>query len=442
VRAASGLAPRRIRFIPGNHSRLVTLLRTMPSTRTVAPRAVGHRPGLQERFYFPELDAIRFFLFWGVWGYHALPREESVYVEHHVPTVLASLVTSLIKAGMASLDVFFILSAFLITELLLREKELRGVPDLKAFYIRRLLRIWPLYFFMIALAAFVSIFDRSQPLSWAYALCFLLFAGNWIMVFRGFPQAEIIGPLWSVSFEEQFYLLWPLVVRRASKKNLIQIAMGLLVLASLARLILLLKHTGGQPIWFNSFARLDSIACGILLASILHGYTKLHIGLVARLALLLAGISAWLVVGLYCGLLDPVPTLPGGMIGFPLMSLGGVAIFLCVLGAAQDGFPFLKYPWLVYLGKISYGLYAYHFLGFQLSHHLLTRYHYAHSWTLSWLLALAITFSLAVVSFRWLESPFLRLKRAKFTYIPSGADSGADAEALPAVGLRASSAQP
>jgi len=397
---------------------------------------------LQERFYFPELDAIRFFLFWGVWGYHALPREENVYVEHHVPAALASLIASLLKAGMASLDVFFILSAFLITELLLREKELRGVPDLKAFYIRRLLRIWPLYFFMIALAGFVSIFDRSQPLGWAYALSFLLFAGNWIMVFRGFPQAQIIGPLWSVSFEEQFYLLWPFVVRRASKKTLSQIAIGLLVVAALARLILLLKHTGGQPIWYNSFARLDSIACGILLAAILHGHASLRVGLARRLALLLAGMSAWLIVGLRCGLLDPVPTLLGGMIGYPLMSLGGAAIFLSVLGAAEDGFPFLKYSWLVYLGKISYGLYAYHFLGLQLSHYLLTRYHHAHSWTLSWLCSLAITFSLAMVSFRWLESPFLRLKRKKFTHIPSGADSCADGEALPAMGLSATTAQP
>ncbi len=413
---------------------------TAPLTATAAPPDVGRRTCLQERFYFPELDSIRFFLFWGVWGYHALPRQENVYTEHHVPAAFASLITSILKAGMASLDVFFILSAFLITELLLREKELRGVPDLKAFYIRRLLRIWPLYFFMIALAGLVSIFDRSQPLGWAYALSFLLFAGNWIMVFRGFPRAEIIGPLWSVSFEEQFYLLWPLVVRRASKRNLIQIATGLLVLAALARLILLLKHTGGQPIWYNSFARLDSIACGILLAAIFHGRPTLRVGLATRLALLLAGISAWLIVGLRCGLLDPVPTLLGGMIGYPLMSLGGVAIFLCVLGAAQDGLPFLKYSWLVYFGKISYGLYAYHFLGLQLSHHLLTRYHNAHSWTLSWLCGLAITFSLAVVSFRWLESPFLRLKRNKFTHIPSGADSCADGEALTAVGLSSTGA--
>ena len=139
--------------------------------------------------------------------------------------------------------------------------------------------------------------------------------------------------------------------------------------------------------------------------------------------MLLVGISAWLIVGRYCGLLDAVPTLLGGMIGYPLMSLGGVAIFLSVLGAAQDGIPFLKHPWLVYFGKISYGLYAYHFLGLQFSQRLLTGYHHAYAQTLSWLCSLAITFSLAAASFRWLESPFLRLKRSKFTYIPSGAAS-------------------
>ena len=379
--------------------------------------------GATERFYHPELDSIRFFLFCGVWVYHALPRQESLYTARHFPPLAAFLITSISKACMCSLDVFFILSAFLITELLLREKELKGTPDLKAFYIRRLLRIWPLYFFMIALAGLLSVFDRSQVLGWDYLLCFLLFAGNWIMSLRGFPRAQIIGPLWSVSFEEQFYLLWPLVVRRAPKRTIFRIAIALLALATVARFILLLKHQGGEPIWYDSFARLDSIACGILLAVMLHRRTMIGLGLPARLALLLVGLLAWLAVGRYCGLLDRFPTLTGGMIGYPLMSLGGVAIFLSVLGAPQDGVAFMKYSGLVYLGKLSYGLYAYHFLGFRLSHYLFRGYHHSHGWSLSWLCALTITFLVAAASFKWLESPFLRLKQTRFTHVPSGAPS-------------------
>src|SRR6266566_8542867 len=159
------------------------------------------------RFYFPELDAVRIFLFFGVWSYHTLPRDASFFLAHHFPRALASWITTAIKACMCSLDVFFILSAFLITELLLRERALRGAVDLKTFYVRRLLRIWPLYFFAIALAAFLSSFDRSQTVGWSYALSFLFFVGNWIMAIRGSPRATMIVPLWSVSFEEQFYLL-------------------------------------------------------------------------------------------------------------------------------------------------------------------------------------------------------------------------------------------
>ena len=373
------------------------------------------------RFYFPELDAIRIFLFFGVWSYHTLPRDASFFLEHRFPPVLASLATTVVKACMCSLDVFFILSAFLITELLLRERDAKSSVDLKAFYVRRLLRIWPLYFFMIALAVLSTRFDHNQVFSWNYILGFLFFTGNWVMVFHGFQRATFMAPLWSVSFEEQFYLLWPLVLRKASAKLIRNIAIGLLVVAPLVRLVLLLHHVRGDALWFNTFARLDSIALGILLALAFHGRSTFTFGLPARFAFLALGISAWMLVGYCCGLLNPVPTLAGGMIGYPLMSLGGAAIFLSVLGAAQDGMSFLKDPLLIYLGKISYGLYAFHVLALRLSTNLFAQYHHPFSQTLSFLCALGMTFFLAVISYRWLERPFLRWKQKNFTHVPSGA---------------------
>ena len=123
-----------------------------------APRSAAYAG----RFYFPELDAIRIFLFFSVWSYHTLPRDASFFLEHRFPPVLASLATTVVKACICSLDVFFILSAFLITELLLRERDARTSVDLEAFYVRRLLRIWPLYFFMIALAVLSTRFDHNQ----------------------------------------------------------------------------------------------------------------------------------------------------------------------------------------------------------------------------------------------------------------------------------------
>jgi peptidoglycan/LPS O-acetylase OafA/YrhL len=393
---------------------------TIAAERDAVPAAPAeHRP---QRFYHPELDAIRIFLFFGVWGYHVLPREMTFYSQHHIPQGLAEALITAIKACMCSLDVFFILSAFLITELLSRERELRGQVDLKAFYVRRLLRIWPLYFFVIAVAVVLSLFDRTQAVSWAYIASFLLFAGNWIMAVRGAPPAVTIVPLWSVSFEEQFYLLWPLVVRRASKRTIGRIAIAMLVVASMARVVLLLKHEAGDPIWYNTFARLDSIACGILLALVFHGRVLFRPGISARLGLVCLGIAAWLVVGRYCRLLDGAPTLAGGLTGYPLMSLGGVAIFLAVLGAARDGMPFMKNPVLVYLGKISYGLYLYHMLSLHLAGYFIDR-HMPLGQTLNALAGLLLTFLFAAASFKWLETPFLRLKQRRFTYVVSGAPS-------------------
>lgn len=394
-----------------------------PLAASTAPPVSTRQNGQIERFYHPELDAIRFFLFCGVWSYHLLPQQVDPYREHHVPAVVAALLTIFVKSCMCSLDVFFILSAFLITELLLRERDVRGRVDLKRFYARRLLRIWPLYFFVIGIAAVLPLFDRSQQIGWVYLASFLLMSGNWMMSLRGSLGGTILTPLWSVSFEEQFYLLWPLVVGRASRSTIAKIALGLLAVAAFARLLLLLEHQNGNSIWYNSFARFDSIALGILLAVILHGRATPRFRLPMRLALFAAGIFAWIVVGRYCGLLDPIPGLRGGMIGYPLMSLGGAAIFLCVLGAAQDGFTFMRNSGLVYLGKISYGLYAYHILGERLSIYLFRGSHPFHGWTLLLFSSLAITFLLAILSFQWLERPFLRLKRLKFTYIPSGAVS-------------------
>jgi len=100
----------------------------------------------------------------------------------------------------------------------------------------------------------------------------------------------------------------------------------------------------------------------------------------------------------------------------------GVAIFLSFFGAAREGASLLKNSGLVYLGNIAYGLYAYHYVGREISARVFAPYHtHAHnySYTLSLPLGLAITFLLAAASFKWLETPFLRLKQ-RFTHIPSG----------------------
>ena len=157
-----------------------------------------------QRFYRPELDTLRFFAFLGVFVFHVIPNDPSFYLTHQVlsPAVVP-IVCAISGAGAFGVDLFFALSAYLITILLIREEEVRRHIDIRAFYVRRILRIWPLYFFFIAVAALVPLWDRTQHLRWPYIVGYLLLAGNWVYAWQGLPHS-IAGPLWSVSIEEQF----------------------------------------------------------------------------------------------------------------------------------------------------------------------------------------------------------------------------------------------
>jgi peptidoglycan/LPS O-acetylase OafA/YrhL len=170
------------------------------------------------RFYHPELDALRFFAFLMVFLHHAFPHQPEFWTKLGVPSVLATALAGIGATGAFGVSLFFVLSAYLITELLLREKEQVGSLDVKSFYVRRILRIWPLYFFFLALAVALQWVVPGQHMGWRAGLAFSALAGNWYIVFIGFPSS-VIFPLWSVSIEEQFYLTWPLVVRRASSDD-------------------------------------------------------------------------------------------------------------------------------------------------------------------------------------------------------------------------------
>ena len=106
------------------------------------------------RFYQPELDGLRFYAFLGVFVCHTLPFDAAFYRRFHLP--VPALWGAIAKSGAAGVDLFFALSAFLITSLLLREQQQTGGISLRNFYLRRILRIWPLYFLVIAIGAVLA----------------------------------------------------------------------------------------------------------------------------------------------------------------------------------------------------------------------------------------------------------------------------------------------
>lgn len=374
-----------------------------------------------ERFYRPELDVLRFFAFLGVFFFHlrppSIPPGLMRYTAIPLVSSLARLGNDALGAGNFGVDLFFVLSAYLITELLVREKARRGSLDVKAFYVRRILRIWPLYFFFIGVACLLQVFMAGQVFGWQYVLAFLLLSGNWICALHGLP-ASVALPLWSVSIEEQFYLLWPQVVWRASAKRLAAVAAGLLVMASGVRFVLLARHTTMQMLGYGTFTRLDGIAVGILISLVLRGrvpslstgvrffFVFLGLGGLMEASELLAGTAP-----------GAAPTLLNGMLGFPLVGVACTLLFLSALGLPAERVRLVGWFRLVYLGKISYGLYVYHFLALLLMRSCLSPLGVA-VYPVYVLLGFALTVALSIVSYNFLELPFLKLKE-RFTYVLS-----------------------
>jgi peptidoglycan/LPS O-acetylase OafA/YrhL len=374
----------------------------------VAPRPAAAR---KTSFYRPELDVLRFFAFLGVFLFH-FSHPVEFYIEHGVPRLFARAVDGLMRGGVFGVDLFFVLSAYLITELLLREKKEFGALDVRAFYLRRILRIWPLYFFCIGLAL-IPLLNPDHVFTWRYAAAFLLLAGNWSVVAWGWPLHSIIVPLWTVSIEEQFYLLWPPIVRTISRNHIAVAAVGMLLISNVTRVVMIVLHGGTNSVWCNTLARLDPIAAGILVAAVLRGKIPTF-SLGVRLGMLAGGIPVLALVATYWRIHEPdtlewIPTL----VGFPVVALSCTLVVLAVLGVS------LRMPRsLIYLGKISYGLYVYHALGNLLSGRVIPVHNAFVQLALRPTLALAFTIMLAAVSYAVLETPFLRMKK-RFAHIDS-----------------------
>jgi peptidoglycan/LPS O-acetylase OafA/YrhL len=369
----------------------------------------------KRRFYQPELDGLRFYAFLGVFVCHTLPLKAAFYRALNLP--LPWLWAATVEAGSAGVDLFFALSAFLITSLLLRERQATGGISLRLFYVRRILRIWPLYFLVVALGIGVAhatprlshFWYYTQSLPWYYVVGYVLFASNWVYAVFGAPQS-ICAPLWTVAIEEQFYLLWPMVAKMLNRRGMMMVGIGTFLFATASQIGIVLSGVTGNYAYFGSASRCDSLALGIVLALSVERLPKLTRAL--RLLLVGSGLigllaSSWLVYQPYSAFVRVV-------LGHLMISLGSVSI---LYGCMYSTHKLLTSGWIVQLGKISYGLYALHFTGIFI---ILSLFHPAHGFNLLLgdILGFVMTVVLASASYRWFESPFLRLK-SRFATVPS-----------------------
>jgi peptidoglycan/LPS O-acetylase OafA/YrhL len=369
---------------------------------------------VQGRFYRPELDGLRFYAFLGVFICHTLPLGENVYRDLHLPA--PSLWAAAVRSGGEGVDLFFALSAFLITSLLVRERAETGKISLRLFYIRRILRIWPLYFLVVALGILFAHTMTSvgwyyeQSLPWHYLFGYLFFISNWTYAAYGAAHS-ICGPLWTVSIEEQFYLLWPALMRNLPIRGMAIAAMLTLATATVSQAGIVLFGGSRGYISFGSASRCQSLALGVLLA--LYSDRLPRLSGLARLLLVVSGLTGWMSAAWW--LSDQSgPASMRMVLGRVIASLASASVLYGCLHSASK---ILTGAWVVKLGKVSYGLYMLHFTGMVIVATLIRPLGRSQMLA-SHALAFVVTVLLALVSYRWIESPFLRLKD-RFATVPS-----------------------
>jgi len=375
---------------------------------------------ITQRYYRPELDVLRFMAFLGVFVVHRMdmaPIDATKYYWGYQISLV----------GVFALPVFFLLSAFLITELLTREKELTGVIHLKSFYIRRMLRVWPLYFaFFFGLVLLTRLFPGIGRIPPAAQLAFSFFSGNWYICVNEWLPNYPANPLWSISVEEQFYILIPLIAVYGSRSVMKLVAFLFIGIACLFSVYYGLHPTTGfSGEWTNSFVHFQFFSAGILLSVFLNGRQP-RWPLVIRFFMVLAAMGCWLVASMVCGIRADGPHLSNvfeSVSGWLLVLLGVILFFLSFLGIPAG---FLPRP-LVYLGRISYGLYVFHAIVFYLVYNTfkdeITRlskvlYLYEFRNSVGAVIALLFTIIIAMISYHLFEQPFLRLKK-RFTFVYS-----------------------
>jgi peptidoglycan/LPS O-acetylase OafA/YrhL len=392
---------------------------------TTPPAFAAGQTRERNSFYRPELDGLRFLAFLGVYLRHTMPFGTDGR-HQHLPNLIGNALGMVNIVGQFGVDLFFVLSSYLITELMLRERDRRGSIDVPAFYVRRILRIWPLYLSFLAFAYLLTFFVPGEQLTWYHLLGFLFFSGNWVYMAQ--PVASIAGPLWSISVEEQFYLAWPWLVRYASAARIAQTALIIMALGMIVRLYLGIHHDYGDWVTKNSFARVDGFAAGALVAVALHNRAPLRQSF-SRWAILLGSVALWFAVA-ESGIDNPtVPTL-SLVFGWPMVAVGAAGLLVAVLGDRGLMTAWLRSAPIGYLGRISYGLYVFHELGLLVADKAFPAYsHVPSQWIAHWIVALALTIALAMASYRWLEQPFLLLKQRRFTFVRSGSPVVAGARA-------------
>ncbi|MBL7913620.1 MAG: acyltransferase [Bacteroidia bacterium] len=372
---------------------------------------------MSKKVYFENLDGLRFLCFLSVFFFHSFHTEYDFVKENPIYTFIKK---DLFGNGNLGVNFFFVLSGFLITFLLIEEKKLNRQIDLRNFWIRRILRIWPLFYFCVffgfVMFPMIKEFFGQAPNETASPIMYLTFLNNFDIIRSGLPDSSVLGVLWSVAIEEQFYLLWPVILFVLPVRNY-WMAFAAIIVSSL-----FYRAMNDSPLLHehHTLSCIGDMAIGAFGAWMISESKKFRE--------LFENLKKYQIVIIYIlfGLIflfrDEVmfSSFPLRIFERSIIALIMLSIILEQNYAKNSLFKMSDFKRISKLGTITYGLYCLHFIGILVATTITKKlgintglYQVLF---LDTFLALGFTIFIASISYRFYETPFLKLKN-RFAYI-------------------------
>jgi peptidoglycan/LPS O-acetylase OafA/YrhL len=348
------------------------------------------------RQHFHTFDALRFFSFLLVFFLH-LPKTGIYYIDFFL------------KSGGIGVTFFFVLSGFLITYILLHEKKFKLKVSLKKFFLRRILRIWPLFYLMIGFAYLSPFILEILNLPFKNEgykpnlLISILFGENYkMMTTNTFPDGAPLRVMWSLCIEEHFYILWGLLLYFFKTEKLPLIITLSILIANIARII----YTNFELTHIDLFTHLDYFAFGAIPAYILL-YKKKWITYVEMIPIYLKYI--FLTITLLSIFIIPNTNLEYIEHLTPLI-LGFLFSITILLTLGNNSIHIKDSLWFSKLGVYTYGLYLYHTIIILLFIQIFKDLS-INNWYVLVVTSLFITIIISMTSYHLFEKQFLKLKK-------------------------------
>jgi peptidoglycan/LPS O-acetylase OafA/YrhL len=349
--------------------------------------------------YLVQLDALRAFAVFGVLFFHFYQRDGRVFV----------------PVGVWGVRLFFVLSGFLITGILLNCRGLSstrsgGVGQLRQFYVRRTLRIFPLFYLVVFIAAAANIHSVRETFLWL-----VTYTSNIYFALRGGWNGPI-NHFWTLAVEEQFYLLWPWLILFVADRYLLPCIITAIFLAPVYKIVGLLAGWNDFALSVITFACMDSLGFGALLAFYRYKNPNQFARLGQHRAYNWIGLILLIIV-LTLTVIRPRLFFIGAAYDLTLAALFAWIIHKASVGVSGFVGYLLEAKPLLYCGKISYGIYVYHNFMPLTVRRFCTRFDLAYPQQPGWRLAVFGTLTILVATLSWtiFEQPINNLKN-RFRY--------------------------